>query len=102
MEQAEKAELLAILTSRFNSGFDITKADILRTKMDWETAESQLRSAIASERNACQCRKCGHGRRDNERQSQFSDITDGREARVLRLLDSNNLDWPARNRGRTG
>ena len=102
MEQAEKAELLAILTSRFNSGFDITKADILRTKMELGDSGVSVKISNRERKKCMQCRKCGHGRRDNERQSQFSDITDGREARVLRLLDSNNLDWPARNRGRTG
>jgi hypothetical protein len=52
MEQAEKAELLAILTSRFNSGFDITKADILRTKM--ELGDSGVSVKISNrERKKC-------------------------------------------------
>jgi outer membrane protein TolC len=52
MDQADKTELLEIINSKFNSGMGVDRSDILRTKMELETAESQLRSAIASERNA--------------------------------------------------
>jgi hypothetical protein len=55
MDQADKTELLEIINSKFSSGMGVDRSDILRTKMELETAESQLRllrSAIASEKNA--------------------------------------------------
>jgi hypothetical protein len=43
MDQADKTELLEIINSKFNSGMGVDRSDILRTKMELETAESQLR-----------------------------------------------------------
>jgi len=51
MEKADQDDLLKILESQFESG-SRSREDILRTKMELETANSQLRSAQASEKNA--------------------------------------------------
>jgi outer membrane protein TolC len=51
MEKADQDDLLNAVEERFNVG-ERTREDILRTKMELETAGSLLRSAIASERNA--------------------------------------------------
>jgi outer membrane protein TolC len=51
MEKADQDELIAIMTEQWEAG-ERSRSDILRAKMELETANSQLRSAIASERNA--------------------------------------------------
>lgn len=52
MEKEDRDLLLSILTNQYKSGFPTTQVDILRTKMELETADAQLRSANASEKNA--------------------------------------------------
>jgi hypothetical protein len=51
MDKTDQGSLLNLLENQFRSG-GRSQEDILRTKMELETANSQLRSAIASERNA--------------------------------------------------
>jgi hypothetical protein len=51
MEKADEDALLKILEGHFEAGHR-SREDILRTKMELETASSLLRSAIAGERNA--------------------------------------------------
>jgi hypothetical protein len=51
MDKTDQDELLQILNNQFKAGFS-NRVDILRAKMELETADSQLRSATASERNA--------------------------------------------------
>jgi outer membrane protein TolC len=48
---AEKADLLAILDNRYKSGAG-QRDDVLRAKMALENTEAQMRAAAASERNA--------------------------------------------------
>jgi outer membrane protein TolC len=51
MEKADQDLLLSFLEKRFRVG-EVSREDILRTKMELETANALLRSASASERNA--------------------------------------------------
>lgn len=51
MGKADEDALLKILEGHFQAGYR-TREDILRTKMELETANAQLRSATASEKNA--------------------------------------------------
>ena len=51
MERAEHDKLIAILEQQRTQG-STSQVEVLRTKMELETANSQSRSAIASEQNA--------------------------------------------------
>jgi hypothetical protein len=44
--------LIAIVTNRFNSGFDTSADDILKTKMELDALETTTRAATTGERNA--------------------------------------------------
>jgi hypothetical protein len=52
MDKAEQDKFLKMLTNQYNAGAGVTALDLLRSKMELETADAQLRSAIASEKNA--------------------------------------------------
>jgi phosphoribosylformylglycinamidine (FGAM) synthase-like enzyme len=52
MDEKEKRDLLLMMENQFNAGYKVTKADIIKAKIDFEVAESQIRSAVASEQNA--------------------------------------------------
>jgi outer membrane protein TolC len=51
MKEEEAADFIQILENQFRSGF-LTRDQIYRTKLEIETAESQLRAAKAGEQNA--------------------------------------------------
>lgn len=51
MTDAEKAEFIKVVESRFRSG-TVGRDEILRTKMDLDTTEAQMQAALAEERAA--------------------------------------------------
>ena len=45
LTKEEKDQLIAIVTNRFNSGFDTSADDILKTKMELDALETTTRAA---------------------------------------------------------
>ncbi len=52
MDQREKDAFIQALENQFSAGYSVTFADIARAKLELEIADAQVRSAVASEKNA--------------------------------------------------